>query len=175
MKLTIKYELTICYKVRGIFIHHIVLWSFQRKACYIRDSSGDDANALYKQARTIWQLYGEVSSSYRSSSEIYKSKRYHLRRSPRTAAAAPRREINIHFHTQMRRSGYNDARAVSASARSWQLAPLIYNSLLLFEWDLLIREVWNPRSDPAKIILFDRSDRFWTNLTLQWRPVTAMI
>lgn len=52
---------------------------------------------------------------------------------------------------------------------------LIYKSLLLFEWDLLIREVWNPQSAPTTIILFDWNDRFWTNLTLQWRPLTAMI
>lgn len=149
------------------------LTCLQWRAAHIRDSSVDEANALYKRTRTIWQLYGGASSSYRSSSEIYKSRRYHLRRSPRTAAAGETQNKYPFPYSNAGSSPYNDAGA--ARQPRWQLAPLIYNSLLLFEWDLLIREVWNPRSDPATIILFDWNDRFWTNLTLQWRPVTAMI
>lgn len=50
-----------------------------------------------------WQLYGKQNSGYRSSSEIYKSKALSSSAITRTGMAAAAREINVHFHTQMRR------------------------------------------------------------------------
>lgn len=84
----------------------------------------------------------------------------------------PRREINIHFHTQMRAAVHTMTRAQRVrhadSSHRWSITPYYY-----------LNEIyWSARCgtcDPAKIILFDWSDRFWTNLTLQWRPLTAMI